>query len=360
MEKEKTKKIKVVVTGGGTGGHIMALMAVVKELKKHNCEIIYIGSGNKMEKESAKKESINYKSVMSGKFRRYFSWENFIDPFKIVIGFKQSLWHLTFNRPDIIFAKGGYVTYPVVSAGWVLGIPIITHESDSVMGLANKMEAKMAKKVCVGFPIDFYKNIPLNKLVFTGNPIREDFADCDISIKNKKNKLETILITGGSQGARFINQIVAANLRQLTKKYYIIHIAGKDDYQWLNQNRWPNYKLCDYTDKMPEFMRQADLVVSRAGANTLAEISACGKPSILIPLPTSANNHQQVNAKIYEKKGAAIVLSEKGLTSDNFLDVIENLMADKKLLAEISANCKEMSEKNSTQAIVNEILNYKK
>jgi len=355
-----SEKIKIVVTGGGTGGHVVPLMAVVDELKTKGAEIIYIGSGNNIEKEAASKEEIQYRWVMSGKLRRYFSWQNFVDPFKIMIGFFQAFAILLFNRPQIVFAKGGYVTFPVALAAWVLRIPIITHESDVVMGLANRWEIKLAKKVCVGFPAENYKDVPLNKIIYTGNPVNQKFNNLTIKQISNGLKIPVIMVTGGSQGARFINQIIASISKYLTVKYHIIHVAGKNDYEWLRKNHWPNYELYSFTDKMPQLLKKADLVISRAGANTLAEISALGKPSILIPLPTSANNHQMVNAKVYEKSNAAVVVTEKGLTPDNLKSIIELLMKDDKMRHEIGENAKKLFQPDAAEGIANEIINLVK
>jgi len=348
------KQIKIIVTGGGTGGHVVPLMAVVEELKKHNSEILYLGSGIDLEKQTAEKEEIKYKSVLSGKFKRYFSFDNFLSPFKIFLGFFQSFFIILFFWPQVIFAKGGYVTFPVVLAGWVLNRPIVTHESDVVMGLANRWEAKLARKVCVGYPAENYPNIPLEKIIFSGNPVRKEYFISGKQASSSYKKI--ILVTGGSQGSRFINQTVAAILKYLTTKYHVIHIAGKNDYEWLSKNRWPNYELYDYTEKMPEFMKKADLIITRAGANTLAEISALGKPSIIIPLPTAANNHQMVNAKVYEKNAAAVVVSEKGLAPDNLKSIMEHLLGDEKMLSGIAKSAENLSQKNSAEIIEEEII----
>lgn len=367
----KNKPINVLVTGGGTGGHITPLIAVVEELKKNDCDILFVGSGNELEKKVAKKYNLKYKQIFSGKFRRYFSWENLIDPFKILIAIVQAKWLLLFNRPDVIFSKGGYVGFPVVLAGWILRIPIVIHESDVMMGLANRWSVKFAKKVCVGFPLENYKEIPLDKIVYTGNPIRKEFnlpiAYRQSHIVNNKNDKPyaishkpVILVTGGSQGSRFINQTIAAMLFDITRKYHIIHIAGKNDHEWLKKNSWPDYELYDFTDKMPEFIEKADLIISRSGANTSAEISALSKPSILIPLPSSANDHQIANAKVFEKNNAAVVLSEEGLTADSLKDIIDRLMEDKKMLREIGKNANNLSQPNSAQEIAKEILSFSK
>lgn len=354
MHTQSDKTIKVIITGGGTGGHIMPLLAVAEELRSKKAALLFVGSGLEMEKKAAKKLKIDYKSVLSGKYRRYFAWQNFVDPFRIAIGFFQSLGIILVFKPKVIFAKGGYVTFPAVLAGWVLRVPIITHESDVIMGLANRWEARLAQKICVGYPIENFPELPLNKLVFTGNPVSKQFSN--ITVKQLSNK-PIILVTGGSQGARFINQIIAAIMPKLSQKYQVIHIAGENDYEWLKKNSWPGYKPYGFTEKFPELMKKADLIISRAGANTLSEISVLKKPSILIPLPTSASDHQLANAKIYEKNGASVVVSEKGLTPDNFLDIIENLITDKQLMQEMGKNAGDLSQPDAASAIAEEIIN---
>lgn len=365
MKQSNNKTIRIILTGGGTAGHIWPILAVYEEMKslsyKYKWEFLYIGSGDDSEKELAANRKINYKSILTGKFRRYFDFRNFITPFKILVGFFQSLIILSSYSPHAIFAKGGYVTFPVVLAGWFLGVPIITHESDVVMGLANRWEARLARKICVGFPVQFYQGMPISKIVYTGNPIRKQFQQAKRSNnfnKRSDRTIGTVLITGGSQGSRFINQTVAATMGELTKKYQIIHSCGKSDYEWLVKNRWSNYKLYDFTEKLPEFMAEADLIISRAGANTLAEISYLGKPSILIPLPSAANNHQAKNAEIYQKKSAAVMVSEKGLTPENLLEIINRLMEDRALRKNLGDQAKSFSQPDAAEAIGKEIIKY--
>lgn len=355
-------KPKILVTGGGTGGHVMPLEAVIEELKEHKTEILYVGSGLDMEKEMAKRQKVPYKSVLSGKLRRYFSWRNFIDPFRVLAGFFQSVGIILSYKPDVIFAKGGYVTVPVVFAGWLLGKPIITHESDVVMGLANRWEAKHAKKICVGFPAEYYDNLPLDKIIYTGNPIRKEFLSKAPNSKPQPlyNSKPIILVTGGSQGARFINQNIAAILPKLTQKYQVIHISGKNDFQWLAKNKWPNYELYDFTDKMPEMIVKADLIISRAGANSIAEIAAIAKPAIIIPLSSAASDHQNINAKILAKKNAAIVLGEKGLTPESLLDIINCVLDDANIQRDLSKKIAEFSQPEAAKTIVKEIIKFAK
>lgn len=347
-------KSNIIVTGGGSGGHIMPLEAVVEELRSEKTDILYIGSGLFLEKEMAKRQNIGYKSILTGKLRRYSSWLNLIDPFKIIIGFVQSIYIILTFRPNVIFAKGGYVTLPTVIAGWILSTPIIIHESDAIMGLANRIEARLARRVCVGFPLDNYINLPLSKLIYTGNPVRQEFLKV-AGYQLKANKLKTILITGGSQGARFINNTVAAIMERLTQRYHIIHISGENDYGWLKQNNWQNYKLYNFSNEMPKLMQSANLVISRASANTMAEIAMLGKPTILIPIANSANNHQMANARILEKQNAALVLSENQLSPESLLNIIDSLFSDEKLLQSMSRQIKEFTNIDAARAIKDEI-----
>ncbi|MCL5795305.1 MAG: undecaprenyldiphospho-muramoylpentapeptide beta-N-acetylglucosaminyltransferase [Patescibacteria group bacterium] len=357
--------IKVVLTGGGTAGHILPLIAVSQELKSINkdTEFLFIGPDNDEERLITRKYNLNYLAINSGKIRRYFDWQNFIDPFKSIAGFIQSVKILKNVKPDVIFAKGGYATFPVVLAGWFLKIPIIIHESDSVMGLANKIESKLAKKVCVGFPTEFYPYIKSTKLVYTGNPIRKNSV---LSLKPYPSKplhltplhhKPTILVTGGSQGAHFINQTILAILPKLLKKYHIIHICGKNDYSQCQKYKFSNYELYDFTDKILDLMKKADLTITRAGASTLAEISSLSKPALIIPLPASANNHQLQNAKVYEKNKAAVVILEQDIIPDNLRIIIEGLLNNKNRLKEMRENTHKLFKKDAAELISKEIIN---
>lgn len=355
----KKNKIRIIVTGGGTGGHVKPLMAVVSELQKHHCDILYIGSGVEIERVEAKKHQIKYRAIFTGKWRRYFSWQNYLDLVKVKFGFFQSIFIILSFKPDAVFAKGGYVSLPVNFAAWILGVPIVVHETDVILGLANRLVINKIKKLCVGFPVRYYENLPVNKIAYTGNPIsKEYFVNLKSQISN--NKFQTILITGGSQGSRFINQTIAAILGKLTEKYNIIHQCGKLDYEWLSKNSWKNYKLFDFTDKLVEYMKSADLVISRSGG-AIMEIAACQKPAIFIPLSSSASNHQEMNARVIEKANAAIVLREKGLTSESLLEIIDRILEDKKMQSDLGQKISQFSQpdaaKNISDIILKEVKN---
>ncbi len=355
---KQNQTIKIVLTGGGTVGHIKPILIVKSKLeealklKNFKTEFIYLGSTNGPESKIIPKNKIKFYGISSGKLRRYFDWQNFIDPAKISLGFLQALSHLIKFKPDVVFAKGGYVTSPVVYAASKLNIPIIIHESDVIMGLANKFAIKYAKKVCLGFPLKYYKDLPIEKIVYTGNPV-------EVVKKNKtkkKNKKPKILIMGGSQGSRFINQAFASIMEDLTKSYQVTHICGKDDYEWMQKNKWKNYKLYDFTDKIASLIYDADLVVSRAGANSLAEISAAEKPSIIIPLSSAANDHQRANAEVYAKANAAIVLTENKINPKSLLSLIDNILQDKETMQLMSLSTKNLSNPNSSSQIAKAIL----
>lgn len=345
---------KILVTGGGTGGHVYPLMAIIDELKKNDANILYVGSGLDIEENLAKEKEISYKKILSGKYRRYFSWENFIDFFKFIIGFIQSFFIVLFYWPDRVFSKGGYVGLPVVYAAWLLGRPIYIHETDAHLGLANKIALSKCKKIFVSFPPKFYPEIPAEKVVYTGNPIRTEF----LNITKEKlfsNDRKTILVTGGSQGARFINQTIAAIMEQLTKKFNVIFVAGKLDIGWLRKNNWKNCMLFDFTPDLPRYLYNCDFVISRSGG-TIFEIAYCKKPAILIPLPSAANDHQEANAKILEKENAAVILREKGLTPESMFEIINRLFEDKKLLEDMSHKIASFSKDDAAKIIADEII----
>lgn len=359
MNRKNHKKIRILVTGGGTGGHAVPLMAIVDELQKKHADILYVGSGADIERELSKERKIKYKAISSGKWRRYFDINNFIDVFKILIGFVESFFIVMSYNPDVVFSKGGYVGLPVVYVAGILGKKVYIHETDSVLGLANKKSIDRCEKVFTGYPPKYYPQIPVSKIVYTGNPIRNDFKSVR-KVKLFGNNKKTIFVTGGSQGARFINQTIAKIVPNLTQKYNIIHVSGKNDYEWLgkNQNDWTNYKLFQFAKPrdFAGYLKNCDLVISRAGG-TISEISYCQKPAIIIPLPASANGHQENNAKILERENAAIVLREKNLTSESLLDIINRLMEDKELLKELENKISQFSNPQAAKTIADEICN---
>lgn len=308
------------MTGGGSGGHIIPNLAVAEELKLQDpsVELIYLGSRNILDAQLVQPYAIPFYGIFAGKLRRYFSWQNFIDPIFVLIGFIQSLFIIIRFWPDVIFSKGGYVSLPVVLAAFILRRPIILHESDSVMGLANRIASKLAIKICVSFP-----NLAENneKFILTGNPIRKNILNGNPDIGYKITKFHpqkpTVLVWGGSLGAQKINEMIERDFSKLKSHFQIIHITGAG--KGINipaacpdrgrQN--PSYCSFEYLDEeLKHIYAITDFVIGRAGANSIYELTLIQKPNILIPLQ---NADQQNNAAYFESIGASLVLREENL-----------------------------------------------
>jgi UDP-N-acetylglucosamine--N-acetylmuramyl-(pentapeptide) pyrophosphoryl-undecaprenol N-acetylglucosamine transferase len=366
--------VRLLLTGGGTAGHVYPLLSILEELKKklkdERLEVLYLGSKGGIEEEILKEQKITKIFIYTGKWRRYWFkslsafLSNLLDLFLILIGFFQAFFIVVRFRPDIVMAKGGYVTIPAIFASLVCRIPVITHESDVVMGLSNRIAAAFAKKICVSFPVEFYKGLPSQKLIFTGNPVRKEFYEIEKEIKRVRRKIPTILITGGSQGSQKINQLIFSILPKLLKFAKVVHLTGplgfeeaKKNKEKLRKDLKDRYLIYDFIDKeMPKIMKESDIVISRAGAGALAEIAATHKPSILIPLPTAAGDHQTKNAIIFEQKKAAIVIKENELSSDKILKEIRKLIKNKNTLIEMGQRAGELSQTKAASKIVEEII----
>lgn len=369
--------MRIVFTGGGSGGHIYPIIAVKRALDKTpgiNPEYLYIGPDN-FSSNIFKKEGIKCNFILSGKIRRYFSFSNFIDlAIKIPTGLVQALWYLFWFMPDIIFSKGGYGSIPVVIAGWLYRIPIIIHESDTVAGIANKLASRFAQKVIVSFE-ETKKSFPSKKTIVIGNPIREELINGDPEIGkeifNLKKEKPVLLIMGGSQGAQKINEIILNLLPRLLEKCEIIHICGVRNFLFLkrekeslldgseeNKEKSKYYHLYSFLeeDKLKHAYAVADIIISRAGAGSIFEIAALGKPSILIPLSNSASDHQNRNAQALARINGAIVLNEENLTINMFLRTIFDLIDNPEKIKTIAQNAKSFYNPNTNKEIVNEIL----
>lgn len=362
---------KIVLTGGGTAGHILPTLAVAEEIEKQapKTKFIYIGSKYGLESKIIPGTKYQFYGISVGKLKRYWAWDNFLTLFKVFIGFFESLKILYYERPDVIFAKGGYVTVPVVIAGWFLKIPSIIHESDSILGLANKILSVFSYRIATAYPSRYYHKKYQKKIVYAGLPIRKDFLEIN---KNKlyekfdlSSKLPIVLVFGGSQGAHQINILISKIIRKILKNAQVIHITGDMDNEKMNQKRSrltedlkERYKIFRFiTDEMPDALNVADLVISRCGANTLAEISACKKPAILIPLSTSASNHQISNALIFQENKAAVILNEKKIKPIELLKKINDLISRPFLLEELGKRANKFYRPNSAQIIAKEIIN---
>lgn len=350
--------MKILLTGGGTAGHARPVVLVAKSLQKNKRnQILYVGSRQGIEKKLAQDENIPFKAILSGKKRTYFSVSNYWDYIKILLGIIQSFFILIFFRPNVIFAKGGYVTVPIIFWLKIFRIPLVIHESDVVMGRANFWALKYARKACLGFPLEYYtQKLPIEKLVYTSIPVDPEFSQTAISSDERPK----ILITGGSQGSSKINDIISQILPSLIDRFEVWHLSGYRDFEKLNNFKNNYYHLHDFTLQMPKIMRDADLVIARAGASTLMEIAACSKPSIIIPLESAANNHQQANAQVFSKANAAVTVSEKNITANSLITIINNLMEDQQMRSLLGHHARSFYRQDATEEIINTIFEVAK
>ncbi len=325
------KPIRLVLTGGGTGGHILPNIALIEELKGRypkNLEILYIGSRRGMEVQMIQDVGVPYKGIFTGKIRRYFSLQNLLDMLKLPMGILQAFFILLKFRPKAVFCKGGFVSFPVAFAAWLQRIPVVLHESDTVPGLANKVSGKFARKICVSFE-ETKKYFPEKKVAVTGNLVRREILRGDVKKGQQftgfDDSKRVLLVMGGSQGSLFLNELVWNNLDELLQSYQVVHICGKGKVKDLKRE---GYKAFEYVDKeMKDLYALADVIVSRSGANTLAELSAVGKPALLVPLTTKVSRGDQIhNAYAYEKKHAAFVLEEDKFQKEIFHDKLKELV----------------------------------
>lgn len=324
--------MKIIMTGGGTAGHVTPNIALIPKLKKEGYEISYIGTDNGMEKDLILKEGLDYYSISAGKMRRYLSLENLTDILKIGKGFFEASKHIRKIKPDVVFSKGGFVSCPVVWAAWVNGVPAVIHESDLTPGLANKLSIPFAKKICYAFP-ETKNYLPKGKSVMTGIPVRSDMLKGNKSDGLKftgfNNQKAVIVVIGGSLGSKSINKLVRESLNELLEKYQVCHICGKDGYDTSLTNL-EGYVQYDYVgSELKDMFAMADVIISRAGATTLYEILNLAKPNILIPLPKAVSRGDQVlNAEFFRKEGYSEVLDEDYISKEILLNEINDVLSN--------------------------------
>jgi UDP-N-acetylglucosamine--N-acetylmuramyl-(pentapeptide) pyrophosphoryl-undecaprenol N-acetylglucosamine transferase len=345
-----SEKKRIVLAGGGTGGHIFPLVAVAEELLKqydNDVEFLYIGTKSQMgevAQEAMSEMNIPTKNVMTGKMRRYFSLQYFLDLFRIPFGVMQSLFYLLIFMPDAVFSKGGYASVPVVVAAWIYHIPILTHDSDAIPGWANRISGKLSKYVAVSYETS-KKYFVGNKTVVTGNPIRSSMLEGSQQRGYERwgftDAKPTILIIGGSQGARVLNNSLLSILPELSKIAQVLHITGQSLFEESKKlaaeagfkSGRHKYYAVPFLNRMEiaDAYAVADIVVSRSGANSITEIAANKKVAIFVPLPRSANNHQYMNAYEIAKIGGAMVLQESNLGGNILYKKIDELLHNKEL-----------------------------
>jgi len=319
---------KIILTGGGTAGHVAPNLALVPSLKEAGFEIYYIGSHAGIERKLVEDAGIPYFGISSGKFRRYKSIKNATDILRVGKGLLDALRIIKKIRPDLVFSKGGFVVVPVIAAARLLRVKSVIHESDLTPGLANKLAMPFASKICVSFP-ETLKYVSDSKGVLTGTPLRAELFKGERESGFKftglnQSGLPVLLVTGGSQGANAINSCVRDALPGLLAKFQIVHLCGKGNLSGINKTGYVEYEYIN--EAMADVLAMADIVVSRAGANTLFELAALRKPNLLIPLPSSQSRGDQLlNADSFKRQGFSMVLPEEKMTVERLQNDIDCL-----------------------------------
>ena len=350
---------KIVLTGGGTAGHVTPNIALLPSLKEAGFQVSYMGSYDGIEKKLIEDFHIPYKGISTGKFRRYFDVKNITDPFRVLKGYSEAKKYLKEEKPDVVFSKGGFVSVPVVRAAASLGIPCIIHESDMTPGLANKLCFPVATKVCCNFP-ETLKMLPENKGVLTGSPIRAELKQ-----GNKLAGLEmcgftankpVIMVIGGSLGAANVNRIVRDALPKLLEEFQVVHLCGKDKIDNLLLTT-PGYKQFEYIKKeLKDLFAMADIVISRAGANAICELLALHKPNILIPLPARSSRGDQIlNAKSFEAQGFSLVLDEDDLTGEILAEKVNELYFTRQSYYDTMSKSGQLDSIDTIMGLINEV-----
>ncbi len=359
----KHKQLLIAVTGGGTGGHVEPLRAVIGVLNLDHVHIYWIGGANSLEERAAEDLGIKFVRVRVGKLRRYFALANVIDIFNVIIGYLQCLITLLRHRPDVLFSKAGYVSVPAILAAATLRIPVVAHESDTVIGLANHIAQIVATRFCTGFAMPFYGEKYNNKMVFTGNPVRsESNAKSDLKFADEK---PILVILGGSQGSKVLNTVVWELLPRLLKKYNLVHQVGAQNvgeakmrFEKLSKSDQTGYLWRAYFDRpdLAYILTKAKLVISRAGANAIADLSYYSVPAVLIPLPTASANHQLINAQYVVERGGAVMLNQADVSPDRLFELIEHLLSRQSGLESMSRAIAKINPKNAAEQVATEIL----
>lgn len=350
-------KYKIIMTGGGTAGHVTPNIALIPSLEEKGFEVKYIGSKNGIEKEIIEKNHIPYFAISSGKLRRYFDVKNFSDPFKVLKGVFEAKKIISKEKPDVIFSKGGFVSVPVVIAASMKKIPVVAHESDITPGLANKLASPFCDKLCVTFR-ESLKYIKGDKGVLTGSPIRQEILNGSklkgLSKCGFTGEKEVIFIMGGSLGSKVVNDVIRDNIDTLLEEFDIIHICGKGNVDE-NLKDKKGYVQFEYVnEELPDLMTAADYIISRAGANSIFEFLALKKPTLLIPLSRKASRGDQIlNAESFRKEGYSLVLEEEDITRESFMGKVRELQKEKDKLIK---NIKNGKGKIGNEAVVNVIM----
>ena len=319
---------KIILTGGGTAGHVTPNIALLPELQKDGYDILYIGSYDGIEKSLMEAEGVPYRGIATGKFRRYFSLKNFTDPFRVLKGYAEARRCIREYKPDIVFSKGGFVSVPVVLAAGKQHVPVIIHESDMTPGLANRLCFRAASKICCNFP-ETVPLLPQGKAVLSGTPIRRELLNgsrlAGLQFTGLSANRPILLMMGGSTGSVVINNALRSILPRLLQDFQVIHLCGKGRLD-------PSLKLDGYVQyeyirkELKDLMAAADIVLSRAGANAICELLALHKPNILVPLSAAVSRGDQIlNARSFEKQGFSYVLEEEQMNAETLYQAIKTV-----------------------------------
>lgn len=367
--------MKILLAGGGTGGHILPLVSIIREMRRiyahSDLELFYIGQKDEFGLILLAEEGVEIKTIFAGKIRRYFSLQNIIDiGFKIPVGIVQSFFLLLKIKPNVILSKGGSGAFAITYSAKLLKIPVLLHESDIVPGMSNQIASRWAKKIFISFPkTEFFD---LSKAILTGNPIRKEILEGDIQkakeLFNLSLEKPVILILGGSQGSQAINDFILLILNDLLANFEIIHVTGpknSKDIQAeskvvINKDLEKYYHVIGFLteEHIKHAYAAADLIVSRSGSGSIFEIAALGKPSILVPLPSAAADHQSKNAYAYAATGASLVIEEANLTPHFFLEKINYLFTGTEKLQEMRDSALRFSKPLAAKAVAREVLEF--
>lgn len=364
---------RIVICGGGSGGHIYPLVTVVKHLKKNygedNFKFLFIGPDGELDGKIMTENNIPQKTILCGKLRRYFSLKYLMDFIKLPIGFIQSLWHLLVFMPDVVFSKGGFASVSVVIAARLYRIPVIIHESDAVPGIANKILGSFASAIGINFE-KATQYFPRSKVFFAGIPVKNEALNGNKEkarefLGMKKEVKPVVLFLGGSQGAFLINNLITNSLHKLLKKYQIVHVTGQAHYQSMKESaEKQGYKIehSDYypiayvKEEMKDLIALADAVVTRAGATSIAELAANHKATILVPITRSANDHQRINAFELAREKAAIVLEESNFNENMLIHYLDKILFDREYKVVLMQNIDKFYHPKSVEILGEKIM----
>ncbi len=351
--------VDVLVTGGGSGGHVTPGIAVGQVLQGQGLDVVFVGSDTGLEEALVQPAGLRYLGIKAGKLRRYFSWQNLLDAFRVLLGIGQALVLVGRERPKVVFSKGGFVAFPVVFAAWVWRVPVVAHESDATQGLANLLSAPFVKTLCAGFPDTQVRSLFgsfKGRFVYTGAPIRRELlegnAQAGRAALGVADDRRVLLVTGGSLGADALNTCVIGAAEELAQRnWFVAHVCGAGKERAADG---PGYRAFDYVaEGWADLLAAADVVVSRAGANSVFELLALGKPNLLVPLPLAGSRGDQLdNARYAEAGGFSRVVPQEQLDSERLISSVESLWQD---IDDVRAALKKFVAADATLAIVAEI-----